>query len=592
MMRQLLSANNAPWLLIGICISCTETEALHAVMKKIEKVSDSSAQSFSSNAFCKENRCVNPVFPGLRAIVDLQAQSLVCNARQDTLDAMNFCQNAVNYDVALQAPSSTQNLSDVVQAQEDLVLTQFFYHLSAIGLDPNDYKNPEEFDDSCVQAVYQLLCQTYFPKAQNGCVSGSTSTYLRPCNNVCRSYVDACSVTCCDESTSCAFDGQELQANGSSITTARYSPNDGPAITCTGSASRASGSTALAMMLGLLSLLLQGPDFSIKPKKFLLPMLLLGLSVSLQGCDLTDAHVAEGWETKPSYLVSFAVIPPVMFKDNASDTSGTPLNLTSVEATLNSCSRDDIPVDQKCNGHGQCLQWNVTSNSSQPLMICKCDRYWADAECRTPRKSQFMAFLLSLCLGFLGFDRFYLGQYYDGFVKLSTLGGLGMWWLYDLVRIGSSPIYTQNYRLAADLPHWIYVTIVVLAFLAIGYIVFGVLGTYFEKRRMMARMYLKAEEDFFKEKMEQVELNPEDRMGLPRVTQYPVPVPLASQNFHGYGSVLAPAPHVRSSSHGNPLAAFGPYERASQASQGSHYHGPDLAAISAASMRAAEVIRP
>ena len=43
--------------------------------------------------------------------------------------------------------------------------------------------------------------------------------------------------------------------------------------------------------------------------------------------------------------------------------------------------------------------------------------------------------LLSVLVGPLGFDRFYLGKYVTGILKLITLGGLGLWWLIDLFLI-------------------------------------------------------------------------------------------------------------------------------------------------------------
>ena len=50
-------------------------------------------------------------------------------------------------------------------------------------------------------------------------------------------------------------------------------------------------------------------------------------------------------------------------------------------------------------------------------------------------RSKFIAILLSLFLGELGIDRFYLGYYLSGFLKLITLGGFGVWYVIDLILI-------------------------------------------------------------------------------------------------------------------------------------------------------------
>lgn len=51
----------------------------------------------------------------------------------------------------------------------------------------------------------------------------------------------------------------------------------------------------------------------------------------------------------------------------------------------------------------------------------------------TEGKSFVTAWLLSWLLGGLGADRFYLGKIGTGILKLVTLGGLGVWYLLDLI---------------------------------------------------------------------------------------------------------------------------------------------------------------
>lgn len=53
-----------------------------------------------------------------------------------------------------------------------------------------------------------------------------------------------------------------------------------------------------------------------------------------------------------------------------------------------------------------------------------------------PTRSQSTALLLSYFAGYLGADRFYLGQVGLGVAKLLTCGGMGIWWLIDLILIG------------------------------------------------------------------------------------------------------------------------------------------------------------
>ena len=43
--------------------------------------------------------------------------------------------------------------------------------------------------------------------------------------------------------------------------------------------------------------------------------------------------------------------------------------------------------------------------------------------------------ILSIVVGSLGVDRFYVGKIGTGLLKLITAGGCGIWWLIDLIKI-------------------------------------------------------------------------------------------------------------------------------------------------------------
>ena len=56
------------------------------------------------------------------------------------------------------------------------------------------------------------------------------------------------------------------------------------------------------------------------------------------------------------------------------------------------------------------------------------------------RRSYTVALLLSIFLGGLGVDRFYLGYTGLGVLKLLTLGFCSVWWLIDLILIATGKL--------------------------------------------------------------------------------------------------------------------------------------------------------
>jgi TM2 domain-containing membrane protein YozV len=60
------------------------------------------------------------------------------------------------------------------------------------------------------------------------------------------------------------------------------------------------------------------------------------------------------------------------------------------------------------------------------------------------KKSYMVALLLSILLGSLGVDRFYLGYVGLGIVKLLTGGGCGVWWIIDIILIAMKKLPDAN----------------------------------------------------------------------------------------------------------------------------------------------------
>mmetsp|Transcript_47352 Transcript_47352/g.101424 ORF Transcript_47352/g.101424 Transcript_47352/m.101424 type:complete len:519 (-) Transcript_47352:115-1671(-) len=474
---------------VGVSIlSCNQIGQIALLLQQLCQLS--SAETFTTNAVCKRNNCINPIFPGLEDLQRLEEASWQCSSLQTVSKAMHFCRGAVTYDPALPVLDVT-DVEALVRKQDAAATTMYHYHLAGMGLEGWDYPNPEEASD-CVKSVWKMVCHTYFPRAQLGCQEGYATLYLRPCQSSCQNYIRSCSVECCDESVQCVFSHSKKLSATLAITQTGYVPHDGPSSLCTGAASsKWSLGRLLWWILGLqvaqwlVSSDTIGGGIALPSFKgcrhFVLIACLVCIALFLQGCDAdVPTHSVGNWRAEPDYLITYEFVPP---------------GSSSRAAMLNSCSLASLSQTMQCGGRGVCKLWDETDLDQSSVSFCQCDRDWADPECSTRRKSQVVAYVLSIFTGFLGIDQFYLGYPIAGSLKLATLGGGGAWWIWDIVRIGSAPVETSAFKVAADLPHWTFVLCTVTLALTIGFVVSYITMIQHVVQRRKAALMIQSEEE-------------------------------------------------------------------------------------------------
>lgn len=64
-------------------------------------------------------------------------------------------------------------------------------------------------------------------------------------------------------------------------------------------------------------------------------------------------------------------------------------------------------------------------------------------------KSKTTALILCILLSALGIHRFYVGKVGTGIVYLLTLGGFGIWWIVDLIKIATGKFTDKQGRVLA-----------------------------------------------------------------------------------------------------------------------------------------------
>merc|ERR1719330_253305 len=137
------------------------------------------------------------------------------------------------------------------------------------------------------------------------------------------------------------------------------------------------------------------------------------LAMTLQGCvvprldgyvDISRAniqmHHVPYWRQKPDYYEGSSYVDPV---------TGLP--------AFNSCMNLGLSPLSVCNRRGHCEPFD-RDDITNTVLFCKCHDSWGGPECNIRRKSQTVAWFISMVLGPLAADELYLGHMDEALMKL------------------------------------------------------------------------------------------------------------------------------------------------------------------------------
>ena len=130
-------------------------------------------------------------------------------------------------------------------------------------------------------------------------------------------------------------------------------------------------------------------------------------------------------------------------------TSALPLEKIPVAATSAIHNKIKIPVNKFAAEQSIATEWKGSKLTLKERIALKVfgkkikNKTGNNLPSETSGKSQLVAVvicLLPILIMIFGFHRFYLGYTWQGVAQLITMGGCGVWWLIDLIRIISGDL--------------------------------------------------------------------------------------------------------------------------------------------------------
>ncbi len=96
-------------------------------------------------------------------------------------------------------------------------------------------------------------------------------------------------------------------------------------------------------------------------------------------------------------------------------------------------NKNKVVKKSKVQNKGQDINININTNSSDT------SSNYSNGK-QVVERNHLTALLLSIFLGWLGIDRFYVNHIGLGLLKLFTFGGLGVWWLIDIIMFATKNV--------------------------------------------------------------------------------------------------------------------------------------------------------